>query len=124
MISRLKPENVKVLSLTTVATPHRKLFTLKTTHSNSSLYPDTSKPIGGSSFADHIFKGIGLPNIPKVYKALDFIGMETGAFQQLTQKYMSESFNPRTPDVPGIRYYSYGASMPNPHLFSLFRTPH
>lgn len=50
--------------------------------------------------------------------------METGAFSQLTQKYMSESFNPRTPDDPSVRYYSYGASMPNPHLFSLFRKPH
>lgn len=36
MISRLKPPNVKVLSLTTIATPHR-----------------------GSAFADYMFKWIG-----------------------------------------------------------------
>lgn len=79
---------------------------------------------GGSSFADYIFKGIGVTNVPKVYKALDFIGMETGAFKQLTREYMADSFNPRTPDAEGTRYYSYGASMPDPHLFSLFRKPH
>lgn len=36
MISRLKPDNVKVLSLTTIATPHR-----------------------GSAFADYMFDTIG-----------------------------------------------------------------
>lgn len=39
MISQLKPENVKVLSLTTIATPHR-----------------------GSAFADHVFERIGRKN--------------------------------------------------------------
>lgn len=39
MISQLKPENVKVLSLTTIATPHR-----------------------GSAFADHVFERIGREN--------------------------------------------------------------
>ena len=51
MISRVNPPNVKVLSLTTIATPHR-----------------------GSAFADYIFSLIGTSNIPKLYKALDFFG--------------------------------------------------
>ena len=29
--------------------------------------------------------------------------METAAFSQLTRKYMREEFNPKTPDVEGIR---------------------
>lgn len=77
----------------------------------------------GSAFADFIFERIGLTNIPKVYKVLEFFGLETGAFSQLTQKYMRESFNPRTPDVEGVRYYSYGATM-EPYLFSMFRQSH
>ncbi|KAG9686613.1 alpha/beta-hydrolase, partial [Aureobasidium melanogenum] len=87
MISQLKPPNVKVLSLTTIATPHR-----------------------GSSFADVMFSWIGPTNIPKLYKMLEFFGFETGAFSQLTQKYMQENFNPKTPDREGIAYYSYGAT--------------
>lgn len=100
MISRLHPPNVKVLSLTTIATPHR-----------------------GSAFADYLFRRIGWTNIPALYKALEFFGLETGAFEQLTIKYMTESFNPRTPDVDGIRYYSYGAQL-EPHLTSVFRKSH
>ena len=98
MISELKPKGVEVLSLTTIATPHH-----------------------GSAFADYLFQQIGPTNIPKLYKALEFFGFETGAFEQLTQKYMTESFNPRTPDSPDVRYFSYGAQL-NPHFTSVFRT--
>ncbi|GAB7362738.1 hypothetical protein MBLNU230_g3044t1 [Neophaeotheca triangularis] len=100
MISRLHPPNVDVVSLTTIATPHR-----------------------GSAFADEVFNWIGIANVPKLYKVLNFFGLEAGAFSQLTRKYMAESFNPRTPDVDGIRYYSYGARM-QPHLLSMFRQSH
>lgn len=98
MISELKPKGVEVLSLTTIATPHH-----------------------GSAFADYLFQQIGPTNIPRLYKALEFFGFETGAFEQLTQTYMTESFNPRTPDSPDVRYFSYGAQL-NPHLTSVFRT--
>lgn len=100
MISRLKPPSVSVLSLTTIATPHR-----------------------GSAFADYIFSQIGPGNIPKVYKMMEHFGFETGAFRQLTQSYMAEKFNPRTPDVEGVRYYSYGASL-HPQVTSVFRQSH
>jgi triacylglycerol lipase len=33
---------------------------------------------------------------------------------------MKNHFNPETPDVPGIKYYSYGASL-EPTLWSVFR---
>ncbi|EMC98729.1 hypothetical protein BAUCODRAFT_65769 [Baudoinia panamericana UAMH 10762] len=100
MISQLKPPNVKVLSLTTVASPHR-----------------------GSAFADYLFKWIGVTNTPRIYKALEYFGFETGAFEQLTMEYMTKSFNPRTPDVEGIRYFSYGASL-RPQFTSVFRQSH
>lgn len=100
MISQLKPAGVKVLSLTTIATPHR-----------------------GSTFADWMFKRLGPLNIPKLYKAMEYVGFETGAFEQLTQEYMTKSFNPRTPDDPGVRYFSYGATL-RPHLTSVFRKSH
>lgn len=49
--------------------------------------------------------------------------METGAFSQLTRAYMSENFNPKTPDVQGIKYYSYGASL-EPEFWSIFKPSH
>lgn len=54
---------------------------------------------------------------------LEFFGFETGAFSQLTQKYMKGEFNPKTPDREGVRYYSYGAAC-NPRLWSMFRQSH
>ncbi len=70
---------------------------------------------------------------------MDFLGLETGAFSQLTRQYMQENFNPKTPDVDGIRfviseqlsrtshqllrYYSYGATV-EPALWSMFRLSH
>lgn len=100
MISRLKPPKVEVLSLTTIATPHR-----------------------GSSFAEYVFSTLGRTNIRNVYKALEFFGIETGAFRQLTPQYMADKFNPRTPNIEGVKYYSYGATM-QPHLLSMFRQSH
>lgn len=85
--------------------------------------PHSRSLFSGSAFADFIFARIGVTNIPKLYKMLEFFGLETGAFSQLTQKYMRESFNPRTPDLEGVRYYSYGAMM-HPHLLSVFRASH
>ncbi|KAF8854173.1 alpha/beta-hydrolase [Acephala macrosclerotiorum] len=100
MISRLKPDNVNVLSLTTIATPHR-----------------------GSYFADYTLNEIGPKYLGQIYKVIQNIGYSTGAFSQLTQKYMQEEFNPNTPDKEGVRYFSYGATA-DPGLMSAFRRPH
>jgi triacylglycerol lipase len=101
MISRLQPDNVEVLSLTTIATPHR-----------------------GSTFADFVFDEIGEANLPYFYKILKILGLgSSGAFSQLTTKYMQEEFNPKTPDDPKVRYFSYGASV-RPTPWSSFRQSH
>lgn len=49
--------------------------------------------------------------------------METGAFTQLTQEYMKNSFNPKTPDIADVKYYSYGASL-EPTRWSIFAASH
>ncbi|OOQ87380.1 triacylglycerol lipase [Penicillium brasilianum] len=100
MISRLQPQKFKVLSLTTIATPHR-----------------------GSAVADFCFDQIGAELLPQIYYTLNKLNIETGAFAQLTRKYMSETFNPNTPDVDGVRYFSYGAC-DQPSLWSVFRLSH
>lgn len=35
---------------------------------------------------------------------MDYFGLETGAFSQLTRRYMQGEFNDKTPNVRGIRY--------------------
>jgi triacylglycerol lipase len=76
-----------------------------------------------------------------MYRILQSIGIETGAFSQLTRRYMQEDFNPRTPDLEGVRfvnsfkgliadicwlvsrYFSYGATV-EPAIWSAFRQSH
>jgi triacylglycerol lipase len=41
--------------------------------------------------------------LPQIYYALNRLRVETGAFAQLTRKYMTETFNPNTPDVDDVR---------------------
>lgn len=100
MISRLQTPNVNVLSLTTIASPHR-----------------------GSAFADFMFEQIGPERLPLIYRALKSMHIETGAFSQLTRKYICEEFNPQTPDRDGVKYFSYG-SMFTPPMWSAFRQSH
>ncbi|KAJ9156611.1 GPI inositol-deacylase [Pleurostoma richardsiae] len=103
MISRLRPPGVDVRSLVTIATPHH-----------------------GSGFADYLFDEIGEAYLPRVYRLWErTTGLGTGAFSQLTRRYMAEDFNPRTPDSPDVRYFSYGAMLlRKPPLLSPFRLSH
>ncbi|KAF2638481.1 alpha/beta-hydrolase [Massarina eburnea CBS 473.64] len=101
MLSRLQPNNVKVLSLTTIATPHR-----------------------GSAFADYMFNSIGAERqVRRIYNVMEYFGLGTGAFSQLTRAYMNTEFNAKTPDADGTKYYSYGASL-EPSSFSVFSMSH
>ena len=103
MISRLRPPNVKVRSLVTIATPHH-----------------------GSAVADFLMGKIGPRYLPRVYTIFErTTGLDTGAFEQLTTKYMADVFNPNTPDDPDVRYFSYGAAVRHkPPLLSPFRSSH
>ncbi|KAL4878288.1 Alpha/Beta hydrolase protein [Aspergillus karnatakaensis] len=100
MITHLKPKDFKVLSLTTIATPHR-----------------------GSAVADYVLHQIGDDRLAQLYYLLERISIESGAFSQLTREYMEKTFNPSTPDIHDVRYFSYGAVM-EPRLWSVFRLSH
>ncbi|KAI0164310.1 putative triacylglycerol lipase [Hypoxylon sp. FL1284] len=101
MITHVRPRDVDVRSLVTVASPHR-----------------------GSAFADYALREIGGARLPALYALVERRGMDTGAFEQLTREYMTRRFNPRTPDDPDVRYFSYGAATDRPPLFSPFRHSH
>jgi triacylglycerol lipase len=77
MISRLGMKD-RVLSLTTMGTPHR-----------------------GTSFADW-----GIRHVSRLMRPLlNFLGIPFGAFYDLTTNHCRR-FNNETPDAPGVRYYS------------------
>jgi triacylglycerol lipase len=100
LISQLKPTEFTIKSLTTIATPHR-----------------------GSALADIILREIGAENLPGIYSLMARLRLDSGAFSQLTRKYMTEDFNPANPNDPDVRYFSYGASA-QPSIFSIFWLSH
>lgn len=103
LVSQMKPANVDVRALVTVASPHH-----------------------GSAFADYVIRAIGPQYLPRLYDAWErMTGMGTAAFAQLTRDFMDREFNPSTPDNPGVRYFSYGAAIQGrPPLLSPFRLSH
>lgn len=100
LISSIRPKEFRVMSLTTIATPHR-----------------------GSSAADWILREIGDTSLTHLYKVLARLKIDSGAFSQLTRRYVCGEFNPNNPDSDSVRYFSYGASA-TPNIFSVFRFSH
>ena len=100
LISRIQPQEFTINSLTTIATPHR-----------------------GSCVADMLFRDIGPENVDGLYRILARMKIATGAFAELTTRYVNENFNPVVPNDPQVRYMSFGAAA-DPHALSVFKLPH
>ncbi len=99
LTTHLKHRQFQVLSITTVATPHR-----------------------GSSFADQFIETLGKNRIPSFVALLDLLpngGGNGKAFESLTLESMRK-FNEETPDVEGVQYFSWGAVV-EPGLMDPFR---
>jgi len=102
LVTHLRSDRFTPISVTTVATPHR-----------------------GSSFADYFLEILGRERMPSFLALLDKLPIGGGdgtAFETLTIKAMSE-FNLSTPDVDGVKYFSYGAAC-TPGLLDAFKFPH
>ncbi|PCH33909.1 alpha/beta-hydrolase [Wolfiporia cocos MD-104 SS10] len=97
-----RPAPFRVLSVTTISTPHR-----------------------GSAFADHFLATVGRARMPRVLALLDLLpngGGDGAAFEFLTVENMRR-FNARTPDVEGVKYFSWGAVY-EPGLIDTWKWPH
>ncbi|KAF9457354.1 Alpha/Beta hydrolase protein [Collybia nuda] len=102
LTSHLTQRKFNVLSITTIATPHR-----------------------GSAFADHFLSTVGRTRMPSVLSLLDLLpngGGDGKAFECLTIESMSK-FNEETPDVDGVNYFSWGAVY-DPGLIDTWKWPH
>jgi triacylglycerol lipase len=102
LTSHLTDRSFSVLSLTTIATPHR-----------------------GSSFADHFLSTLGKDRLPQLLSLLDLLpngGGDGKAFEFLTLDNMRK-FNHETPNVPGVRYFSWGATY-DPGLIDTWKYSH
>lgn len=73
----------RVASITTVGTPHH-----------------------GSWYADWVLEWVF--DKQKFWTVWDWLGIPRTSIPELTVKFLNEEFNPKTPDMPGIRYFSLG----------------
>src|SRR5262245_26378859 len=95
LISRLGMAQ-RVLTLTTLGTPHR-----------------------GTAFADW-----GVQRFQRLVKpVLEFFGLPTGAFYDLTTK-SCRTFNEQVPDAPGVRYFSVAGQHAGHYLHPEWLLPH
>ncbi|KAF8274019.1 Alpha/Beta hydrolase protein [Lactarius quietus] len=102
LASNLHSHTFRVLSITTISSPHR-----------------------GSSFADAFLKTVGPERFPSFLSLLDMLpngGGDGSAFSCLTPAAMRE-FNEQTLDVPDIKYFSWGAVY-SPGLIDTWKWPH
>ncbi|EIW86887.1 alpha beta-hydrolase [Coniophora puteana RWD-64-598 SS2] len=104
LTTHLTQRSFSVLSVTTIATPHR-----------------------GSSFADHFLATIGMHRLPSFLALIDWLpngigGGDGAAFKCLTVAAMAK-FNEETPDVEGVRYFSWGAVY-DPGLIDTWKWSH
>ncbi|KAI0275147.1 Alpha/Beta hydrolase protein [Gloeopeniophorella convolvens] len=102
LATNLHAHTFRILSITTIATPHR-----------------------GSAFADHFLDAVGPERFPSFLSLLDMLpngGGDGSAFTCLTPAAMRK-FNEETPDVPGIKYFSWGAVYA-PGLIDTWKWPH
>jgi pimeloyl-ACP methyl ester carboxylesterase len=75
----------KIASITTVATPHH-----------------------GSWYADWVLEWVFEKQ--RFWYVWDRLGIPRGAIPELTVKFLENEFNPNTPDMPQVRYFSIGGS--------------
>ncbi|KAI0375229.1 alpha/beta-hydrolase [Pilatotrama ljubarskyi] len=102
LTTHLTQRPFKVLSVTTISSPHR-----------------------GSSFADHFLETVGRERMPSVLALLELLpngGGDGKAFEFLTIENMRR-FNDETPDVEGVHYFSWGAVY-EPGLIDTWKWPH
>ena len=88
LATNLHAHTFRVLSVTTISSPHR-----------------------GSSFAEAFLHTVGPERFPSFLSLLDMLpigGGDGSAFSCLTPAAMRE-FNEQTPDIPDIKYFSWGA---------------
>lgn len=99
LASRIRPTAFKVLSVTTISTPHH-----------------------GSVFADYFIDTLGKARIPSLVSFLDYLpngGGDGKAFEGLTLESMKK-FNEEVIDAEGVQYFSWGAKC-SPGLVDAFR---
>ncbi|KAA1476853.1 alpha/beta-hydrolase [Dentipellis sp. KUC8613] len=101
LITHIRPETYTPLSLTTVATPHRGSAFMDWCTEYLGLGRAQSPPAPAVT--------LSLASLPSSFTTMLLSLFDSPAYANLTTAFLTEHFNPRTPDDPRVRYFSVAA---------------
>lgn len=119
MISKLRPTTFEVVSLTTIATPHQGQYIFYFLHHifttiwliifiQARLWPTIFLNGWAVRYNQFTLRDSSLPvieeRLSQLYFILGRLGLQNGAFKQLTRKYLAQTFNPDVVNVDNVKY--------------------
>ncbi|KAI9436687.1 alpha/beta-hydrolase [Lactarius indigo] len=129
LITHLKPVEYAPLSLTTIATPHRGSPFMdwckdylglgrrrpeddeerRSTMTTIDAIDTTAEQVRSQT--------LSLSSLPSSFTTFLLGLFDSPAYANLTTSYLTETFNPRTPDDPRVRYFSIAGRMTAPNIW-------
>lgn len=122
LITHLKPVEYAPLSLTTIATPHRgspfmdwckEYLGLGRRRPEDDEERSTMTTIDAIDTAEQVRSS----SLPSSFTTFLLGLFDSPAYANLTTSYLTETFNPRTPDDPRVRYFSIAGRMAAPNIW-------
>ncbi|KAH9171639.1 alpha/beta-hydrolase [Lactarius sanguifluus] len=127
LITHLKPVEYAPLSLTTIATPHRgspfmdwckDYLGLGRRRPEHDEERSTMTTIDAIDAAEQVRSQTrSLSSLPSSFTTFLLGLFDSPAYANLTTSYLTETFNPRTPDDPRVRYFSIAGRMTTPNIW-------
>ncbi|KAN0130644.1 alpha/beta-hydrolase [Lactarius tabidus] len=127
LITHLKPVEYTPLSLTTIATPHRGSPFMDwckeylglgrrrpeddTASASASMTTMRHTAIDTAAATSAEQPTLSFSSLPSSFTTLLLSLFDSPAYANLTTSYLTETFNPRTPDDPRVRYFSIAGRM-------------
>ncbi|RKP27161.1 Alpha/Beta hydrolase protein [Syncephalis pseudoplumigaleata] len=133
LVTHLRPKEYRVRSLTTVSTPHRGSPFMDWCRDNLHLARvGTTGTMGAVAATASVKAKVAHALAPAVTNAarqmrpmLRMVSslLDYPAYANLTTSYLTQSFNPSTPNRPDMLYFSYGAKAPSLSMLHVLRIP-
>ncbi|KAJ7057127.1 Alpha/Beta hydrolase protein [Mycena amicta] len=130
LISHIKPSEYVPLSLTSISTPHRgspfmdwctenigigKLKREEFISRSSAVEEESKSKDGSTSFS--------FAQLPSSFTNLVLGIVDSPAYANLRTSYLTDEFNPQTPDDPRVKYFSVAGRMPGVNVWHPFWLP-
>ncbi|KAF7329923.1 Ubiquitin-related modifier 1 [Mycena kentingensis (nom. inval.)] len=128
LISHLKPSEYVPLSLMTIGTPHRGSPFMDWCTENIGIgklkrEEFISRASNSTSEEEKSSSSFSISQLPTSFINLILNIVDSPAYANLRTSYLTDVFNPQTPDDPRVKYYSVAGRMPGVNIWHPFWLP-